>query len=33
MGVYMGERTYHFDGIDVLPLSVFLDQLHSKEIF
>jgi predicted AAA+ superfamily ATPase len=33
MGVYMGERTYHFDGIDVLPLSGFLDQLHSKEIF
>ncbi len=33
IGVYMGERTYHFDGIDVLPLRVFLDQLHREEIF
>ncbi len=32
-GIYMGSRTYHFDGVDVLPLSEFFKQLYKGEIF
>jgi predicted AAA+ superfamily ATPase len=32
-GIYTGKRAYHFDGIDVLPLSGFLERLHEGEIF
>ena len=32
-GVYLGERPYHFDGIDVLPAVRFLDKLHAGEVF
>lgn len=33
IGVYTGDRPYHFDGVDVLPISGFLNQLHAGEIF
>jgi len=33
IGVYTGARAYHFDGVDVLPISQFLDQLHDGQIF
>ena len=33
IGVYTGLRTYHFDGVDVLPLSQFLVQLHTGRVF
>ncbi len=33
IGVYLGQRTYHFDGVDVLPVEEFFKQLHSGEIF
>ena len=33
VGVYAGQRTYHFDGIDVLPVTEFLSRLHAGEIF
>lgn len=28
-----GKRTYHFDGIDVLPIEDFLKQLHQGDAF
>jgi predicted AAA+ superfamily ATPase len=33
IGVYMGKRTYHFDGVEVLPVDEFFRQLHNGEIF
>ena len=33
LGVYNGKRTYHFDGVDVLPCEEFFTHLHSGEIF
>jgi len=33
IGVYTGYRSYHFDGIDVLPVDDFLKQLHSGKVF
>ena len=33
IGVYMGKRAYHFDGVDVLPLEEFFRQLYDNKIF
>ena len=33
IGVYRGERQEHYDGLDVLPLPEFLEQLHRGELF
>jgi len=33
VGIYTGNRAYHFDGLDVLPLTEFLDRLHDGLIF
>ena len=33
IGVYTGERSYHFDGLDVWPVEVFLDNLHQGKVF
>ena len=32
-GVYTGPRSYHHDGVDVLPVATFLDQLHAGRVF
>ena len=33
IGVYAGNRTYHYDGLDVLPIVEFLKQLHQGKVF
>lgn len=33
IGVYLGKRSYHFDGVDVLPVEEFFAQLHQGKIF
>ena len=33
IGLYTGERSYHFDGLDVWPVEVFLENLHQGKIF
>jgi len=33
IGVYTGPRSYHYQGLDVLPVSEFLKQLHDGRIF
>ena len=33
VGIYTGERAYHFDGVDVLPVMDFLEKLFQDEIF
>jgi len=33
VGVYMGKRSYRFDGLDVLPAEEFFKRLHQGEIF
>jgi hypothetical protein len=33
IGIYMGKRAYHFDGLDVLPLEDFLERLHQGDVF
>ena len=33
VGVYLGNTRYHFDGIDVLPLETFLDELYAGRIY
>jgi len=33
IGVYLGRRAYHFDGVDVLPLEDFLKRLHQGDVF
>ena len=32
-GIYMGTRSYHYDGIDILPVDDFIIQLHRGELF
>jgi predicted AAA+ superfamily ATPase len=33
IGVYTGQRTYHFDGLDVLPVEEFLKRLYQGNVF
>ena len=33
LGVYAGARSYHYDGLDVLPVEDFLRQLHEGRVF
>jgi predicted AAA+ superfamily ATPase len=33
LGLYLGEAAYHFDGVDVLPVPRFLDDLFAGKIF
>jgi len=33
IGVYTGPRSYHYDGLDVLPVEEFLRQLHGGRVF
>jgi hypothetical protein len=33
IGVYWGDRAYHFENFDVLPVTDFLHELHSAAIF
>jgi predicted AAA+ superfamily ATPase len=33
VGVYTGSRAYHYDGVDVLPVNEFFEQLHNGQIF
>ena len=33
IGVYRGERAWHYDGFDVLPVCDFLRQLHDGSVF
>ena len=33
IGVYRGNRSYHFDGVDVLPVEKFLQELYSGNLF
>lgn len=33
IGVYTGERSYYFDGLDVWPVEVFLRNLHLGKVF
>lgn len=33
IGIYMGQRVYHFDGVEVFPFDEFFRQLHSGKIF
>ncbi len=33
IGIYTGNRVYHFDGFDVWPLEEFLKNLHSGKVF
>jgi len=33
IGVYTGQRAYHFNGLDVLPVEVFLEELYRGNIF
>jgi predicted AAA+ superfamily ATPase len=33
IAVYTGERSYHFDGLDVWPVEIFLENLHRGNIF
>ena len=33
IGVYTGRHTYHFDGVEVFPVTHFLQALHRGEIF
>ncbi len=33
VGIYTGNRAYHFDGIDVLPINDFLERLYESEFF
>lgn len=33
IGVYTGTRTYHNDGVDVLPVTEFLEQLYNNKVF
>ena len=33
IGVYIGERVYHYDGLDVWPLEEFLRRLYEGEVF
>jgi predicted AAA+ superfamily ATPase len=33
IGVYMGKRTYHFNGLDVLPVEEFFKRLYQGNVF
>ena len=33
IGVYTGQRTYHFNGLDVLPVEEFLNRLYQGNVF
>ena len=33
IGVYTGQRKYYFNGLDVLPVEDFLDELFQGKIF
>ncbi|MBU3948623.1 MAG: AAA family ATPase [Proteobacteria bacterium] len=33
IGIYNGTRVYHYDGVDVLPVKEFLEQLHRGKVF
>jgi predicted AAA+ superfamily ATPase len=33
IGIYRGKDRYLFDGLDVLPVSVFLEELHAGRVF
>ncbi|MBC8401451.1 MAG: ATP-binding protein [Candidatus Marinimicrobia bacterium] len=33
IGIYMGKQTYHFDGVDVYPVKVFLEKLYNEDYF
>jgi predicted AAA+ superfamily ATPase len=33
IGVYTGQRTYHFNGLDVLPVEEFLKRLYQGNVF
>jgi predicted AAA+ superfamily ATPase len=33
IGVYMGKQIYHFNGLDVYPVAIFLKRLFNEEIF
>ncbi len=33
IGVYAGERSYHFDGLDVWPVEAFLENLYQGKVF
>ena len=33
IGIYTGQRTYSFDGVDVFPVEEFLSRLFKGEIF
>lgn len=33
IGIYTGQRAYHFDGLDVLPVEEFLKRLYRGDVF
>jgi predicted AAA+ superfamily ATPase len=33
IGIYLGDATYHFDGVDVLPLPRFLNELFAGHVY
>lgn len=33
IGVYTGDKKYHFGGVDVLPVNEFLNYLYKGNIF
>jgi len=33
IGIYTGKQRYHFDGLDVLPVTAFLEELHAGKVF
>jgi hypothetical protein len=33
IGVYTGQRMYHFNGLDVLPVEEFLKRLYQGDVF
>ena len=33
IGVHRGQRRYHFEGLDVLPVQDFFAELHAGKIF
>ena len=33
VGVYLGDRPLQFDGLDVLPVHTFLEDLHAGRVY
>lgn len=33
IGIYLGDTAYHFDGVDVLPMAQFIDELFAGRIY